>query len=155
MNIIGIRVQPSKVYYTIISPTPEFIQILDVNAVKVPASFNWPEKLKYIRRTFYDIIDEYKISKAGMRQTEAYSKNDNNDRVVIEGVIQELFASSSIEKYFIGGIVTISAKLHIPHDGTFKELVEGKEIYNDIEGWNDYNKEEKESILTCFAAFNL
>lgn len=155
MNIIGIRVQPSKVYYTIISPTPEFIQILDVNAVKVPASFNWPEKLKYIRRTFSDIIDEYKISKAGMRQTEAYSKNDNNDRVVIEGVIQELFASSSIEKYFIGGIVTISAKLHIPHDGTFKELVEGKEIYNDIEGWNDYNKEEKESILTCFAAFNL
>jgi hypothetical protein len=131
------------------------VEILDINAVKVPFSFSWPEKLKYIRRTFLDIIDEYNITKAGIRLTESFSQNANNVRIVIEGVIQELFASSSIEKYFAGGIVTISSKLHIPNDGTFKKLIEGKAVFKDIDNWNEFNKEQKESILTCFAALSL
>jgi hypothetical protein len=131
------------------------VHILDINIIKVPAAFLWPEKLKYIRRTLNDIIDEYNISKAGIRLTEAFSQNSNNERIVIEGIIQELFASSSVEKYFAGGIATISSKLNIPNDGSFKEFVEGKRIFNDIDNWNDFKKEDKESILTCFAALNL
>src|ERR1035437_5201155 len=100
MNSIGIRVQPSIGHYTIISHSDESVHISDINIIKVPADCHWPAKLKYIRRTLNDIIDEYSISEAGIRSTEAFSQNSNNERIVIEGIIQELFASSSVEKYF-------------------------------------------------------
>ena len=73
----------------------------------------------------------------------------------MEAVIQELIASSSIEKYCVGRISTISSRLGIARE-RFKPLVESKaDDCKFFDDWSEYNKEEKESLLAALSAFNL
>ena len=105
--------------------------------------------------TILDIIFENQVNLACIRVTESTAQKISTERINIEAIIQELIASSSIEKYYVGQISTISAKLGIAREN-FKPLIDSKandcEFFND---WNKYNKEEKESLLAALSAFNI
>lgn len=152
---IGIRVKPDCIIYSIIKEEGKDREIILIDKVNVPIALQIPEQLKFIRSTFLDIIFENQVNLACIRVTEPTAQKISIERINIEAIIQELIASSSIEKYYIGQISTISAKLGIARE-SFKPLIDSKakdcEFFND---WNKYNKEEKESLLAALSAFNI
>ena len=72
MNSIGIRSSSNIVYYAIASNknSKTNIKIIDVNTITVPLSFKLPERLRFLRTTFIDIMQ------ADQRQLKMAS-NDN------------------------------------------------------------------------------
>ena len=112
-----------------------------------------PEQLKFIRSTFLDIIYENNVNRACIRTTESMALKPSIERINIEAVIQELIASSTVEKYFVGQISNISARLGMAREN-FKKIIDSKEC-DFIEDWHSFNKEEKESLLASFSALNI
>ena len=151
---IGIRTKPKEIYYAVIKSEGRNTEVVSCSKLIIPVSLKFPEKLKYIRTTFLDIIFEFGAVKAGIRITESFAPNEDNSRVCFEAIIQELLASSSVEKYFVGQIANISAKLDFPKDN-FKKYVSGELNYEEVESWSNFNKEQKESILVGLASLNL
>ena len=115
---------------------------------------NIPEQLKFIRNTLCDIINEFEITNACIRITESNAKSISIQRIYIEGVIQELFASSTIIKYYVGQISNISSNLGIER-AKFKPYAEGKEVFSEINNWKTYSIEERESLMASISALNI
>lgn len=150
---IGIRVKPDCIIYSIIKENDGDKEIILTDKVNVPAALEVPEQLKFIRSTFLDIIYENKVNRACIRITESMALKPSIERINIEAVIQELIASSTVEKYFVGQISNISAKLGMAREN-FKKIIESKEC-DFIEEWHNFNKEEKESLLASLSALNI
>mgnify|MGYP007061828147 FL=1 len=150
---IGIRVKPDCIIYSIIKENDGNKEIILIDKVNVPVALEVPEQLKFIRSTFLDIIYENKVNRACIRITESMALKPSIERINIEAVIQELIASSTVEKYFVGQISNISAKLGMAREN-FKKIIESKEC-DFIEEWSNFNKEEKESLLAALSAFNI
>ncbi len=151
---IGIRAKPKEIYYSVIKEDGESIEVLSCSKLIVPVSLELPEKLKYVRTTFLDIIFEFGAVKAGIRITESFAPSKDDSRISFEAVIQELLASSSVEQYFVGQIANISSKLKFPKDN-FKRYVSGDLNFDKVESWSQFNKEQKESILVGLASLSL
>lgn len=150
---IGIRVKPDAIIYSIIQESTDCKNILIIDKLNVPKVLEVPEQLKFIRNTFLDIIFENHVNRACIRVTESIAMKPSLERINIEAVIQELIASSSIEKYYIGKIANISSHLGFSRD-KFKSYIE-KDEYSCIKDWSKYNKEQKESLLAALSALNL
>lgn len=151
---IGIRVKPDEVLYSIISENEVDIEIKLIDKIVVPKALETPEQLKFIRGTLKDIINENKVESACIRITESNARSISFPRIYLEGVVQELIASSSIKRYYVGQIASISAKLGFPREN-FKPLVRGEEVYRDLEIWGELNRESRESLLAAFSALNI
>lgn len=155
MTIAGIRCTPKKIYYSIIVFNDDETFSLINQELIIPLSFNVPDKLKYVRKTILDIFLEYNVTRAGIRITENNAQTPNKFRLMLEAVVQELIASSYVEKYFTGLKNSISTKLNISNDGTITEVIEGRSDFNDITDWSTFSTEHRESILVGFASSTL
>lgn len=152
---IGIRVTPKIIYFSVVSGEVDGINIQLVDKIINPKSLKTPEQLKYIRNTLSDIIHEYSVTNACIRVTESNAQKPSIDRIHIEGVVQELFASSTIEKYFIGQIASISAKLDMNRK-KFKDIASGEDNYLEITDWKEnYILEERESIMSAISSLEI
>lgn len=152
MHVLGIRVEPNKVTFAVLNYNNEEADIINIEAIKIPVSLDFPAKLKYVRNTVLDIIREYEINKAGIRIAESNSKNIDVNRLHIEGVIQEAFSSSCIESYFTGRIQSISKKIGISV-AEYKELLTANSHFPKINCWAYCtNKESKEAALVGYGA---
>lgn len=150
---IGIRVTPKEIFYSIVENDNGTLELKTPAKIIVPVSLSFPEKLNFVRKTFKDIIFEFKCNRAGIRITEDVA-NLNIERVSYEAVIQELLASSSVEKYLPGKISTMCPRLGIDRKD-YKLIVDNLIEYDLIEGFKSYNPLFKESILVCIASFAL
>jgi len=155
MTIAGIRCTPKKIYYSIIVFNDDETFSLINQELIIPLSFNVPDKLKYVRKTILDIFLEYNVTRAGIRITENNAQTPNKFRLMLEAVVQELIASSYVEKYFTGLKNSISTKLNISNDGTITSVIEGRLDFNDITDWSTFSTEHRESILVGFASSTL
>lgn len=151
---IGIRVTPSTLYFSIVSYENEVLEIIVIDKINNPKALNIPEQLKFLRNTLCDIINEFSITNACIRITESNAQSISIPRIYIEGVIQELFASSTIIKYYVGQISSISANLGIDR-AKFKPYAEGKEVFSEIDNWKAYSLEERESLMSSISALNI
>lgn len=152
---IGIRVKSDSIIYSIIKEENKSKELILIDKVNIPIALEVPEQLKFIRSTFLDIIFENQINLACIRTTESIAQKISIERVNIEAIIQELIASSSIERYYVGQISNISAKLGIARE-RFKQLIISKEKDCEFfDNWNKYNKEQKEALLAALSAFNI
>jgi hypothetical protein len=145
---IGIRAAPKVVTFAIYDSLSNAIQ--NVEEIKIPAAFSIPASLKYVRSNILDVLREYNVEKAGVRVTEPSAQTLRIERIQIEGVIQEAFASSSLTDYYVGQISSISARLGIDR-ALFKPMVEGQNGLG-IEAWNRMTKEQREAILCAMGA---
>lgn len=150
MITIGLRAAPRSVTFAIYDSTAK--AVLNVEEIKIPAAFDTPDGLKYVRSNVLDILREYKVEQAGVRVTEPNAQRPNIERIQIEGVLQEAFASSNLVSYYVGQISTISYRLGIKRVD-FKPLVEGETDYA-IENWSEMSKEEREALLCAIGAAN-
>jgi len=161
MKTIGLRVYSnSKIYFSIIEhQTDGSLNYLNISHLNIPKSLNWPEALNFIRNTILDIILEYEVKNAIIRICEFGMTLNKNliERSYIEGVLQETIASSNVEKFLVGQISEFTSLLGIPREN-FKKYANAELIYPNIPAtldWNNFSLEERETILTANAAFNL
>jgi hypothetical protein len=128
-------------------------RIVNVEVISIPRALHRPDALRYVRTTVLDILREYDITQGCVRETEPAAQAVNIDRVQIEAVIQESFASSNLRKYFIGQISSISARVGFPRTD-FKLLVSGEKDFALVENWSQFSAEEREAILSAVGASN-
>lgn len=149
MNILGIRVTPKKIYFSIFDKHNN--EFKNIEVIVVPQSLAMPEKLKYIRNNIFDLLREYHIQQAGIKITEANAQKMNIERLYIEGVIQETFASSEIESYKTLMLAGIASKLQTTAK-ELKKFIEKQDNQTGIQmNVDDYVKEEIESMLVAVA----
>ncbi len=148
MRTIGIRAAPKVVTFVVYDS--EAKAVLNVENVRIPAAFFAPDALKYVRNTLLDILREYRIDRAGIRATEPNAQQPNIERIQIEGVVQEAFASSTLAWYYVGQISSISAKLGIDR-ADFKRYIEGP-LEWPVENWSELKKEQREALLCAIGA---
>lgn len=150
MITIGIRAAPKEVTFAVYDTDAR--TVLNVEEIRIPAAFQTPDALKYLRSNLLDVLREYAVEKAGVRVTESSAQTPNIARIQIEGVIQEAFASSRLAAYYVGQISSISSRIGIDR-ARFKPLVDGTEAY-DMEGWAEMSKEGREAVLCAVGALN-
>ncbi|WP_258111595.1 hypothetical protein [Alicyclobacillus sp. SP_1] len=155
MKSIGIRVSPKTIYYCIATADEDSL-VLSVESLTVPRALDIPKQLAFIRTTLQSIIAEFKVELAGIRVYEGSTQNLDRFRINIEGVVQELLANSTVQRYYSGTKSTLGRLLNTDVkmitaniDGEFH--LPGFSV----EDWADYGKEERESILTALGALNL
>ncbi len=151
MITIGIRAAPSVVTFAVYNS--ESREVVNVEQIRIPAAFSSPDGLKYLRSNLLDVLREFKIEKAGLRVTEPSARNPSIERIQIEGVIQEAFASSELRAYYVGQVSSISARIGIKRN-EFKPLVEGETDY-DVENWQRMSLEGREAILCAVGAVDV
>lgn len=152
MNVLGVRVSPKIIYFSVFDSIEE--KIINIEKIIVPQMLIVPEKLKYIRNNILDLLREYNIQKAGIRICESNSQNIDIERLYLEGVIQETFASSQVDGYKtlrLSGIAsyfgTTAAEL--------KKYIEKKPNDTGIEiDVSNFSKEQIEAILVAIVAAN-
>lgn len=149
MYTIGIRAAPKIVTFAIYDSDGE--KLINVEEIKVPLAFTTPDALKYIRNNLLDILREYQVSRAGVRVTEPSAQRLNIERIQIEGVIQEAFASSSLNYYYIGQISSISAKIGIERSN-FKKYICGELDFEEVENWSSLSDNQREAVFSALGA---
>ncbi len=151
MITMGLRAAPKCVTFAIFDGDAQ--AVVNVEDIQIPAAFQWPVALKYVRSSVLDVLREYQVSRAGVRTTEPMAKSISIERIQIEGVIQEAFASSSLDGYFAGPIAVVSAMLRIDR-AAFKPMT--KEGRNDmrIDGWQEFSEVRREAVIFAMAAAN-
>ena len=150
MITIGIRVSPGAVTFAVYHSDND--EVVNLDAILIPVAFDTPDALKYVRSNLLDILREYGVHRAGIRTTEPSAQRMNISRIEMEGVIQESFASSDLESYYIGHVSSIMSRLGLPRT-EFKPLVDGDQDPN-IENWDKMSKEEREAVLCAKGAVN-
>jgi hypothetical protein len=148
---IGIRAAPKAVTFAIYDASAK--AVVNVENINVPAAFHWPESLKYVRSNLLDVLREYLVERAGIRLAEAMARSISYDRIHIEGVIQEAFASSDLRGYLAGPIATIASRVKVERDAV-KRMVAGHNQL-EIEGWADFDENEREAVLAAIGAGNV
>lgn len=148
MRTIGIRAAPKAVTFVVFDTEAD--AVLNVEDIRIPAAFHTPEALKYIRNNLLDILREYDIERAGIRVTEPNAQSLNITRIQIEGVVQEAFASSLLQSYYVGQISSISARLGIER-ADFKRYIDGQLDWP-VENWTGMRKEQREALLCAMGA---
>ena len=139
---IGIRADPKAITFAIFDTAAN--AVIDVEEIRIPAAFLIPAALKYVRSNLLDVLREYNVQSAGIRVTEPVSKVRNIERIQIEGVIQEAFASSELQSYDVGQIASISKRLGIDRK-KFKPLVDGNENPG-VQNWEEMSTKERETL---------
>jgi hypothetical protein len=148
-SILGIRVEPKAVSYAIIKAENSQYDIEQIDVIKIPAALSVPEKLKYVRNTILDIVEQNNITQAAIRVAEGNSKNMDMDRIYIEGVIQESFSSCNVKNYFIGRKRSISSRLNINCED-YDKYVGGKRDFTLVNNWNQAtNNNKREATLVA------
>ena len=153
MNTLGLRVSPQNIFFCVVERINDEVNIEVLDKIIVPISLTVPDQLSYIRTTIYTIITQYNIDNAIIRRIEDNSRTINIARVNIEGVLQELISNCRIKKYRTCKLAQLGQTLG-QNTKKMKECVEGNNLY-EIERWDQYKKEERESVLCAFAASEL
>jgi len=148
VKTIGIRAAPKSVTFAIYDSEQSLV--INVEEIRIPAAFPTPAALKYLRSNLLDVLREYQVERAGVRVTEPSAQSMSIERIQIEGVIQEAFASSDLHSYYVGQISSISKRLGLDRT-RFKPLVAGENDLG-IENWDKMSKEEREAILCAMGA---
>lgn len=125
---------------------------VNVENIDIPASFEKPDGLKFLRNNLLDVLSEFNVQHAGIRLAESSARKPNFARIQIEGVVQEAFASSDLVSYFVGPIATIE-KLLGKGKGVFKPMIDGTNTLA-IEGWGNMSTDQREAMLAAIGALN-
>lgn len=147
--ILGIRVEPKAVSYAILKEEDGQYEIEQIDVIKIPAALRVPEQLKYVRNTILDIVEQNRVTQAGIRVAEGNSQNMDLNRIYIEGVIQESFSSCNVKNYFIGRKISISSRLNIDCKA-YDDYVSGRSDFTLVNNWDQAtNNNKREATLVA------
>ena len=149
---IGLRATTNRVWFSVIELSESgMLELLVANSLPFPAALSPPNQLRFVRQAIADTISEYRVVVAGIRLAEPVArKPPPRSRLHVEGVIQELLASSTVEAYFYGPIASMARLLEEPTKA-IKRYVAG-DPFRDVRGWTERKPQQRESILVAVAA---
>jgi len=147
-------VDPKKVTYAVVSgPAGDGkFTIVRRGEVRVPYALYAPRQLRFIRTTLLDIIEESGSTRAGLRTIESLAKRKDPFRLNLEGVVQELLASSDVERFIAGPIATIASQLGEDDRKVVKEYIEGRRPPLVKGPWDDLDELQREAVLVALCA---
>lgn len=151
MITMGLRAAPKFVTFAIFDS--EASEVLNVEDIIIPAAFAWPVALKYVRSSVLDVLREYGVERAGVRTSEPIAQSLSVERIQMEGVIQEAFASSALDGYFAGPISTGAAMLRVERS-IFKPMTKDGRNDMEVDGWGDMTEVRREAVLYAIGAAN-
>jgi len=154
MRAIGFRAAPAEVTYAIVEGDGDSFRILNTDALVVPPALLPPNQLHYLRTVLLDVMREYEVQLAGLRLAEGTAKKTFVFRANIEGVLQELLASSSVTWYFTGRKDRIASLLGYTDRTELTRLIDGDENPPYSDSWGTLSKNEREAILASCAAIS-
>lgn len=159
MRYIGIRVTSNDIYYSIIEGKKNSYNVISISSIKIPKALEIPECLSYIRNLIITIIEQYSIEYASIRVIEGSAMRNMNSstlfRVNLEGVIQEVFAGSTIKNYMLACNANVSSILKTGAK-SIKDIALDLELKDKFKNDNDkvLNEESMESLVVAIAIFN-
>lgn len=155
ISSLGIRVKVPKkenrgtIYFAVVDRDENGLDIKAVNQINIPTALEVPEQLAFIRTNFLAVINQYGISSAGLRVPENIAQKPVIFRTHIEGVLQELFANSSVSDYQLLNLARMSKGLSV-HITSIKESIKEKDKnILGIDDWETFSGEERESIFSA------
>jgi hypothetical protein len=152
---LGLRVAPTQVTFAVASQEGDTRLVRTVDVVKVPRALQLPDQLRFVRTTVLDVIEEFGVTRAGLKLVENTARGRHEFRFNLEGVMQELLASSPIECFFTGRIDRLTALLGETSRPRVKRYINGEEPYTHIATWEEYSTPvERESVLAALAALS-
>ncbi len=152
MRAIGFRVAPAAVTYAVVEGTADEATVLVADDIPVPSALWPPNQLHFVRTVLLDIMAEYQVDRAGLRLAEGLA-TPTPARLYLEGVLQELLASSAVTWYFTGNKARIAKLLGFGGDQPrLTALIDGASAPSWDAGWARYTLERREAILTAWAA---
>ncbi len=154
MRTIGIRVSPKCIFYCVCEKKSDQVEIVNVDKIIVPVKMDIQFQLRHIKTNVISILKEYDITKVGIRATENNARSISIPRVYMEGVIIETLADSSVQGFYIGTINKIASLLN-EESKMIKQYVNNTINFKNIKGWDKFSAENRESIMTAYAAYNL
>ena len=157
---IGFRVSPTEIHYSIVENNKDNFTFISISSLKIPISIDDPGKLSFIRNTVSTILAQYGVKFAGIKLIEGNARGSINNALIfrfnVEGVLMELFSTSSIVKYFLGVTSNISSILNIKKD---KPQIMLDQILDANDYLTDNDKkvtgEYKEAMLVALAAMEV
>lgn len=156
MRAIGFRASPTGVTFAIVegeaAPDASTFRVLSVDVVPIPAALWPPNQLHFVRTVLLDVIEEFSVERAGLRLTEFIAGKSYPFRDNIEGVIQELLASSAVAWYVAGRNATLGAKLGLEDKTLFKRYCEGDATPDFVDDWASLKDADREAVLAAVAA---
>lgn len=154
MRAIGFRATPTDVYYAIIDGDPGNYTVTALDTVHVPGALLPPNQLHFLRTVLLDVMEDFGVTRAGLRTAENTAPKRSIFRDNVEGVIQELLATSAVEWYFAGQKARIASLLGYTDRRIISKYIDGEETPPFATSWGQKNKEEREAILAACAAIN-
>ncbi|KEQ21568.1 hypothetical protein [Paenibacillus tyrfis] len=152
---MGIRVGSKAVHFSVLALLPDGnVQTKLIDKLNIPESLDNAHKLSYIRNNLLSIIMQFGISNAGIRITENTALNVSTFRVYLEGIVQELFVDSSVDKYFLGTKNSI-ARLLDKSTTEITDYFEGRIEFANFPDIPRSHLEKRESLLTALASIEL
>lgn len=148
MRILGVRAAPKVTSFVVYCTQELALKCVDV--IKIPATLDTPEKLKYVRNNILDILNLFNIELAAIRVTESNSDNLSIDRLYIEAVIQEAFSSSDVRKYFTIRKSGMKSSLSLS-ETEYKEILRSHRGIKGIDN-SDFTAETNEAVLAALSA---
>lgn len=161
MRYIGIRAHHKELFYSIIEENIESegdYDVISISSIKLPQALDVPERLSYMRNLLITLINQYSIKYASIRVIEGSARSGLTDdilfRVAIEGVVQELFADSSISSYMLACNSRVASILRTQS----KKI---KDIAKELNLKNNYKRDDgrvlsddaQESLVVAIAKF--
>ena len=159
MRYIGIRVTPNDIYYSIIEGKENSFNVISISNIKIPKALKVPERLSYIRNLLITIIEQYSIQYAAIRVIEGSAMGNVNGsilfRVNLEGVVQEVFADSTIKDYILACNSNVSSILKTS-SRVITDIAIELELKDKFKTDNGkvLNEESRESLVVAIAIFN-
>ena len=153
MKALGLRVSPKVVSFCIADRVQDLVNIDVVDKINIPIMMTEPDRLSFLRNIVFTIINQYEVECAIIRRMEDNSRTINITRANIEGVLQELISNCRVSYYKSCKLAQLSSLLQ-KTASELKECVNGNNIF-EIDNWQKFNNEERESILCALAASEL
>ncbi len=151
MRSIGFRAAPTQVTYAIVDGDGGAYNIITVEALPVPAALLPPNQLHFLRTVLLDVMRDFRVVRAGLRLAEMTPGGADPFRTNVEGVLQELLASSQVRWYFSGRKDRLASLLTLERKQVTR-LIDGDEAPPYAADWGTYDKASREAILAACAA---
>jgi hypothetical protein len=156
MRAIGFRASTTGVVFAVVEgeagSAAATFDVLTMDTVPVPAALWPPNQLHFVRTVLLDVMQEYGVERAGLRLTETMARRNYPFRNNIEGVIQELLASSTVSWYIAGMNATLTAKLGLADKTLFKKFCDGEATPDFVSHWSDIHAGHREAVLAAVAS---
>jgi hypothetical protein len=153
MKTLGLRVSPKVVTFCIADRVGDLVNVDIVDKINVPVMMTEPDRLSFLRNIVFTIINQYEVESAVIRRMEDNSRTISITRANIEGVLQELISNCRVSYYKACKLSQLSSLLH-KTASELKECVNGENAF-EIDNWQKFSSEERESILCALAASEL